>query len=96
VRQRPDPAPELHQERIVEPEPGMDAPDVLVSRNVASDDRGRIAGRKVEQREHHERDHRHHDEGREQAPDDVGDHPPPGRLDVSAEAAISSRRSTSA
>ena len=77
VRQRPQPASELHQERVVEAEPGVNAPDVLVGRDVSGDDRGRIARRQIQKREHHERDDRHHDDSREQAPDDVRDHPPP-------------------
>ena len=48
--------------------------DVLAGGDVAGDDRRRIAGRQVEQREDEERDHRHDGDGREQPPDDIGEH----------------------
>ena len=43
-------------------------------RLVARDHRGRIARRDVEQAEHEQRDDRHHGNGREDTPDDVGEH----------------------
>jgi hypothetical protein len=73
VQQRPRPRAEAHEERIVEPQVRPDLGDVVVGRGVTRDDRSGIAGREVEQREDDERDHRHDDEGREQATEDIGE-----------------------
>ena len=70
----PDPAPELDQERPVEAEALANALDVGGARLVAGDHRGRIARRDVEQAEDEQRDDRHHRQGREDAPEDIGEH----------------------
>ena len=47
--------------------------DVLGRRDVAGDDRGRVARAEIQQREDEERDHRHDRDGREDAADDIGE-----------------------
>ena len=67
---------ELHQERPVEAEALADALDVLRRRLVAGDHRGRVARRDEQQAEHEQRDHHHHRDGRQNTPDDEGEHAP--------------------
>ena len=65
---------ELDAERLVEPELRADAGDVVGGRGVAGDDRRRVARAQMQQREDEQRDHRHDRDGRQDAPDDVGEH----------------------
>ena len=51
-----------------------DRGDLVGGGVVARDDRGRIAGRKMQQQEHEHRDDAHHEHRRGQPPDDVGEH----------------------
>src|SRR5882762_10033032 len=60
--------------RLVKIELGADAKDVLDRRGVAGNDRRRVARAQIEQREDEDRDHRHHRDRRENAPDDIGEH----------------------
>ena len=74
VQQPPDPAAELHQERLVQTELRADALDVVGGRNVTGDNRGRIARRQEQQREHEQRDHRHDDQRRAEPAQNIDDH----------------------
>ena len=74
------PAPELHQQRIVEPEPLADGDDLLRRRVIAGDDRGRIARRKMQEQEDEDADERHHQEGRCEAMGEIAEHPSVGLL----------------
>jgi hypothetical protein len=74
VQDMPDPAPELHQKRPVEAEALAYALNVGRARLIASDHRGRIARRDVEQAEDEQRDDPHHGQGREYAPQNIRDH----------------------
>jgi hypothetical protein len=76
VQQPPRPFGELHQERPVEPEVLPDTLDIGRRRLIACDHRGRIARRDEQQTEHEQRDHHHDRDGRQNTPDDVGEHAP--------------------
>ncbi len=69
AQQLPDPGEELDQQRLVEPQLGADLRDVLGRREIAGDDRGRIAGREMQQREDEHGDDEDHRHGRQQAAD---------------------------
>ncbi len=70
----PDPRPELDQKRPVEAEALAYALNVGGTRLVARDHHRRIARRDVEQAEDEQRDDRHHGQGRENTPENIGDH----------------------
>jgi hypothetical protein len=60
ARQLADPDQELVPERQVEAERAAQARDVVGRREVAGDQRGRVARREMDQQEDDHRDHRHH------------------------------------
>ena len=74
VHDLPQPFAEAHQERPVQSERGTDTLHVGGRGLVARDDRGRIAGREIEQAEHEERDDEHHRDGGKDASCGVGKH----------------------
>jgi hypothetical protein len=74
MEELPAPFAEAGEERPVEAEGRADALDIGGRRLVAGDHRRRIARCDIEQAEHEQRDHRHHRDGREDAPDDIGHH----------------------
>ena len=69
AQQLADPGEELDQQRLVEPQLGADLRDILGGGEIAGDDRGRIAGRQMQQREDEHRDDHDHRHGRQQAAD---------------------------
>src|SRR5262249_16114505 len=71
----PHPLPARRQERPLDPGALADGLEGRRRRLVAGNPRRGIARRDVEQAEHEQRDHRHHGDGRENPPDDVGEHP---------------------
>ncbi len=70
----PQPGPELHQKRLVETEGSGESAQRRRARLIARDHRRRISRRDVKQAEDEKRDDRHHGHGRENTPEDVGNH----------------------
>ena len=69
AQQLADPGEELDQQRLVESQLGADLRDIFGRGEIAGDDRGRIAGREMQQREDEHGDDHDHRHGRQQAAD---------------------------
>ena len=70
----PNPLAKADEEGSIQTEALTNAFDVGGRRLVAGYHRRRIARRNVQQAEHEECDHRHHRDGGDDAPNDVGEH----------------------
>ena len=71
VQQLADPGEELGVERLVQPERGADALQLLRRSIIAGENRGGIARRQPQQQEHEQRHHAHHGDGGEHAAEQV-------------------------
>ncbi len=69
MQQLADPGEELDQQRLVEPEVRTDLGHVFGRGEIAGDDRGRIAGCEMQQREYKYRDDEDHRHGGQQPAD---------------------------
>ena len=74
MQDAPDPASELDQEGPVEAEALADALHILRACLIARNHHGGITRRDVEQAEHEQCNNRHHRQGGDDAPEDIGEH----------------------